>query len=97
MAQTGAIQVPPEVFLELADLPKETKDKLTRIYQQQQEAAMKEAEMTKSMEMEKTALAHLDTLQANGISVQQAIPSLAQNFQSGPIDPNTGQPLQPPQ
>lgn len=97
MAQTGAIQVPPEVFLELADLPKETKDKLTRIYQQQQEAAMKEAEMTKSMEMEKTALAHLDTLQANGISVQQAIPSLAQNFQSGPIDPNTGQPLQPTQ
>jgi len=83
LAANGAIQVPPEIFLELADLPEETKKKIQTYYAQAQQAEAQQAEATKDMEIQKTAIANIEKLQEAGIGMpgmegQEQGPSIPQ-------------------
>jgi hypothetical protein len=52
VAQSG-VQVPPELVIEMLDIPKSTKDKLLGMIQQQQQQIAQQQQMAQQMQMEK--------------------------------------------
>lgn len=80
----GGGQVPPQLFVELADIPQETKDKILKGMAEQAQAAQAEAETKSKQEINKTLI-------AQGIIPPEVEQQLQQQQQPQQPEGNNGQ------
>ncbi len=70
VAQSG-VQVPPELVIEMLDIPKSTKDKLLGMIQQQQQMMAQQQQIANQMQMEKIKTEQMKAMAGMSGKVQQ--------------------------
>lgn len=77
VAQSG-VQVPPELVIEMLDIPKSTKDKLMGMIQQQQQQIAQQQQMAQQMQMEKIKTEQMKAMAGMSGKVQPGANGAAQ-------------------